>query len=145
MPAFVAEMVTVVLKLGFWVLTVKVALVAPAATVTLDGTVATPALLLESETATPPAGAAPLRVTVPLEELPPLTLVGFSASDASETVDVLPQTLGVPPPPQDSGAAQEPQFRVPPQPSGMLPQFAPWAAQFVGVQPLLAVTVRMAF
>jgi len=64
------------------VLTVNVALVAPATTVTLEGTRAAP-LLLESATVAPPAGAAPLSVTVPVEELPPVTLVGFSPSEAS--------------------------------------------------------------
>ena len=59
----------------------KVALVAPAATVTLDGTVAALVLLLESVTVAPPAGAAPLSVTVPVEEFPPMTVVGFSDSD----------------------------------------------------------------
>ncbi len=54
-------------------LTVNVALVAPAATVTLDGTVAAAVLLLES--------AGPLNVTVPVEGVPPMTLVGFSVSD----------------------------------------------------------------
>jgi hypothetical protein len=49
------------------VLTVKVAVVAPAATVTLDGTVATAVLLLESWMVTPAGGAAPLRVTVPVD------------------------------------------------------------------------------
>ena len=63
------------------VLTVNVALVAPAATVTLDGTLAAVVLLLESATGAPPAGAAPLSVTVPVEEFPPLTLVGFSATE----------------------------------------------------------------
>jgi hypothetical protein len=43
--------------------TVKVAVVAPPATVTLDGTVAAP-LLLETVSTAPPAGADPFRVTV---------------------------------------------------------------------------------
>ena len=63
--------------------TVNVALVAPAATVTLAGTRAAVVLLLESATDAPPAGAAPLSVTVPVEELPPTTLVGFSANELS--------------------------------------------------------------
>jgi len=63
------------------VLTVNVALVAPATTATLEGTRAAP-LLLESATAAPPAGAAPLSVTVPVEDcVPPITLVGLSVSD----------------------------------------------------------------
>ncbi len=63
-------------------LTVNVALVAPAATVTLDGTVAAAVLLLESPIVAPPTGAAPLSVTVPVEDcVPPTTLVGFSVSD----------------------------------------------------------------
>src|SRR3989442_16038608 len=67
------------------VLTVKVALVAPAGTVTPEGTLAAPVLLLESRTWAPPAGAGPLRVTVPVEDCaPPTTLVGFSVSE--ETV-----------------------------------------------------------
>jgi len=56
--------------------TVKVALVAPAATVTLAGTVAA-ALLLESATAAPPAGAGAVKLIVPVEELPPPTLAGL--------------------------------------------------------------------
>lgn len=67
------------------VLTVNVALVCPACTVTLDGTVATEVLLLKRLTFAPPEGAAPVNVTVPVELLPPLTLVGFSVSDESAT------------------------------------------------------------
>jgi|SRR5882762_1228567 len=78
-------MVTVVDAATALVLTVNVAVVAPAATVTLDGTWATVVLLLESATVAPPAGAAPLSVTVPVEEFPPVTVVGFSESDERET------------------------------------------------------------
>jgi hypothetical protein len=49
------------------VLIVKVALVAPAGTVTLDGTLAAPSSL-ERKTRAPPAGAGPVRVTVPVED-----------------------------------------------------------------------------
>ena len=63
------------------VLAVKVALVAPAGTATLEGTLAAP-LLLESATCAPPAGAGPLNVTAPVEDCaPPTTLVGFSVSE----------------------------------------------------------------
>ena len=64
------------------VLTVKVVLVAPAGTITLEGTLAAPGLLLESATCAPPAGAGPLSVAVPVEDcIPPTTLVGFSESE----------------------------------------------------------------
>ena len=65
------------------VLTVKVAVVPPAGTATLEGTLAAP-LLLASATCAPPEGAGPLSVTVPVEEFPPVTLVGFSVSEESE-------------------------------------------------------------
>jgi len=57
----------------------KLALVAPAPTVTLDGTVATEVFPLNSWTTAPPVGAGLARVTVPVDEVPPLTLVGLSA------------------------------------------------------------------
>jgi hypothetical protein len=63
------------------VLTVKVALVAPRGTVTVGGTVATLVLLLDRETSAPSLGAGPLSVTVPVEELPPVTLAGLRLSD----------------------------------------------------------------
>jgi len=61
------------------VVTVNVALLAPAATVTLAGTVAVDVLLLVRVTAAPPVGAGPLSVTVPVEGDPPVTLAGLSA------------------------------------------------------------------
>jgi hypothetical protein len=63
-PAAVAVMVATVDAVTDTVVTVNSPLVAPAATVTLAGTVAV-ALSLESVTANPPAGAADVNVTVP--------------------------------------------------------------------------------
>jgi hypothetical protein len=65
------------------VLTVNVALLAPAATVAVAGTVAAAVLPLISETTAPPVGAGPLSVTVPVEGDPPVTLVGFNVSEES--------------------------------------------------------------
>ena len=68
------------------VLTVNVALVAPAPTVTPEGTWAADVLLLESETTAPPDGAGPLSVTVPVELcVPPVTLGGFRLREDNET------------------------------------------------------------
>jgi hypothetical protein len=75
----VAVIVAVVVEVTDVVLTVNEALVAPAATVTLPGTVAE-LLLLESVNTAPPEGAAAVRVTVPLELAPPTTVVGFRVS-----------------------------------------------------------------
>ena len=78
------------------VLRLKLALVPPGETVTLAGTTAA-GLLLESVTCAPPAGAGAFSVTVPVEELPPVTLVGLTVSDetiggitVSEAVCVAP-------------------------------------------------------
>src|SRR5207245_999418 len=62
------------------VVIVNGALVAPAGTVTLPGTEAAE-LLLDSVTCVPPAGAGPSSVAVPVELLPPVTVVGFTPSE----------------------------------------------------------------
>lgn len=62
------------------VVTVKVAVVAPAATVTLAGVFAA-ALLSDSATTDPPVGAGLDSVTVPVDELPPMTDAGFNVTE----------------------------------------------------------------
>ena len=61
--------------------TVNVAVLAPAFTSILVGTVATVVLLLDSETVAPEAGAGPLKVTVAVEVFPPITELGFRLTD----------------------------------------------------------------
>ena len=72
------ELVTLVVVMA------KVAVVALAATVTVPGTPAALALL-DNATTAPPAGAGPLRVTVPCDDAPPVTLDGASARAESVT------------------------------------------------------------
>jgi hypothetical protein len=79
-----AEIATFVVLDTDDVCTVKVALVAPAATVTLAGSVVTVVLLLESVTRAPPVGAAALNFTVPCEVLPPETFAGLRLSEDTE-------------------------------------------------------------
>jgi len=55
----------------------KVADLLPSGTVTLGGTVAFSVSLLLNVTETPPAGAAPFNVTVPVEVAGAVTVVGF--------------------------------------------------------------------
>ena len=62
------------------------ALLLPLGIVTLAGTLAADELSLRVTT-TPPLGAGPLNVTVPVEVAPPLTLVGLSESLIMLTVD----------------------------------------------------------
>ena len=75
---------TLAFALTALVVTLKLALLVPADTVTLAGTPATAVLLLESATTAPPAGAAAVRVAVPVAAVGPTTLVGFT-----DTADML--------------------------------------------------------
>ena len=62
----------------------KVALVAPAGTVTLAGTLTHVVLLDDNVTTLPPAGATPPSVTVPVE--PPVPIAGFGLNASAESV-----------------------------------------------------------
>jgi hypothetical protein len=74
-------MVTVVNCETAWEVMVKVAALVPAGTVTLAGTLAAAALLLDRVTVAPAAGARPLSVTVPVARLPPVTAEGDKVAD----------------------------------------------------------------
>jgi hypothetical protein len=76
----------------------NVAVVEPAEIVTLAGTVATETLLLERFTTAPPAGAGPVRVTVPTEDVPPLRLDGFSVNEESVAGTTVNVAVAVAPP-----------------------------------------------
>lgn len=72
----------------------KLAVVAAAGTVTLSGTVAA-ALLLESFTSVPPAGAAAFSVTLPVVVLPPTTLAGLTASSSGGAGSAAPDVTSI--------------------------------------------------
>jgi len=143
-PLLEAEIVTKFDALTVEVFTVKLALVWPAGTTTLLGTVAT-AALLERNTPTPPAGAAMLSVTVPVEALPPLTELGLSDNPDTPTLGAVPHWPATPPPPQVSPKSQ-PHIRVPPQPSGSDPHGPPCTVppltsrHVLGEQPAVTVS-----
>jgi hypothetical protein len=65
------------------VVTVKVAVFVPAATVTLAGTAAASVFDELSVTTTPLPVALPVSVTVPVDGMPPKALAGLSATDES--------------------------------------------------------------
>ncbi len=69
------------------VVTVNVAEVAPAATVTLAGTAAAAVLLPVSVTTAPPTGAAALKTTVPVEKDPPTTRIGLTCTEDKAAPD----------------------------------------------------------
>src|SRR5919107_4300715 len=62
----------------------KLAVVEPAGTVTLAGTVAAVVLSLDSATVKPPEGAATVKRTVPVDAFPPTTSVGLTVTDDSD-------------------------------------------------------------
>ena len=76
----VAVKVAAVLVATATVLTVNVPEVFPAATTT-DATTVAEFELLDNFTVIPPVGAAPLSVTVPVDEPPPVTAVGLRLTD----------------------------------------------------------------
>ena len=84
---YVPEIVTTVELDTELVVTANVPLVAPAATVMVAGTWAAPVLLLDRFITAPPDGAAPERVTVPVELFPPTREFGLKLTDASEEVE----------------------------------------------------------
>jgi hypothetical protein len=85
----VAVIVTLDDEVVALVVTAKVAVVLPAAIVTLAGTLATRVLLVFSVMAAPPVGAALLMLTRPVADVPPTTLVGLTDRDESFTVVIV--------------------------------------------------------
>jgi len=81
----VAEIMRDVLPTTGLVVTVNVAVVAPALTLTEAGTCAAAVLLLRRATTAPLAGAGALSVTVPVDELPPTTKDELTVTEATET------------------------------------------------------------
>jgi hypothetical protein len=105
-PLALAVTVATVVVVTGWVVTLKLAVLAPSATVT-DGGTETSVELLARVTARPPAGAAAVKVTVPVtapcppttEELPRvtvLTVIGTTVTFADfVTVPYVPETVTV--------------------------------------------------
>lgn len=92
-PSVAVVVTTVLLRTNrFFAVAWKVAVVAPAGTVTLLGTLRTEGLSSLSPTTAPPEGAAALKVTVPVVVPPFAMLEGLNVSDATAT------PLHVPPP-----------------------------------------------
>jgi hypothetical protein len=84
--------VTAVVEATELVVAVKAAVVAPAATVTDAGTWAAAVFELVSVTTVPPIGAGLSRVTVPVDEVPPRTEVGFMLTPLSAAAGVTVNT-----------------------------------------------------
>src|SRR5450759_875678 len=96
-------------------------------------------LKLDRLTSAPPEGAAMLSVTVPIEEFPLITVLGFMVSAETATT-VGPHCFGTPPPPQVwPGRLVHPQVCVPPQPFGCGPQEGP-PEHATGTQPVVTVS-----
>src|SRR5579859_319764 len=96
-PLYVALIVTAVVVVTAPLVTLNVPLVLPAATNTLAGTPATAALLLDSVTVIPPAGAAAASVTVPTEPTPATTVLGDTDTDVSSGLTINVAVCVLPP------------------------------------------------
>ena len=83
-PPYEPLIVAAIVPLTALVAIVNVALAEPAGTVALGGTV-TAGSLPDNDTTAPPAGAAPVRITVPFTGFPPTTL--DELSDIEERTD----------------------------------------------------------
>ena len=83
LPPVDAEIVAVVFDDTAVVFTENVAAVFPAKTVTVTGTMAEVELLTRVTTS-PPVGAAPVRVIVAVDVLPPTTVAGLNVNDATD-------------------------------------------------------------
>ena len=81
------------------VVTTTVFVFAPAATVTLEATVATPVFDEKSETTAPPAGAAPFKVRVAVEVPPATTLAGEKVTESAAGEGVMPRLADAVAPP----------------------------------------------
>lgn len=104
----------------------------------LEGTV-TKLLVLDSVTSAPPEGAAMFSVTVPVDEFPLITVLGFSVSAVTANTGG-PHWFGTPPPPQVwPGRLVQPQVMVPPQPFGWGPQEGP-PEQALGTHPAVTTS-----
>lgn len=93
-PSVAVITTAVLLRTNGLVVTGKVAVLAPAETVTLLGTIMKE-LLEDSPTTEPPDGAAPLKVTVPVDDPPFGMVVGFNVSDERVTPLHVPPEFGV--------------------------------------------------
>jgi hypothetical protein len=94
-PEYVAVRVTEVERTTLPVLTVKVAEVAPADTLTLEGTEARLDFELDNATTAPPEPAAAVNVTLPVAEVPPVTEVGLMEIEPSAAVAAVGFTVNV--------------------------------------------------
>src|SRR3990170_1745573 len=101
-PPYRPEMVTAVETDTGKVVIAKVALMAPVATVTDDGTVATEGLPLDSDTTAPPARAGASSVTVPVDPFPPTTVEGLRESE-SRTRGITDRLVDLVTPPYKEG------------------------------------------
>src|ERR1700737_3595164 len=81
-----------VTELAVLVVTGKLALVAPAGTLTLGGTMPTPAGSAARDTATPSPGAAMFKVTVPFNERPSVRLAELRLMEESSTAESWAET-----------------------------------------------------